>query len=173
MFTFVGYNLKLKLKLILYIPEESLNVRSKIPPALLLVFFGIVTFFMSSQSFSFVGINQIIGLGLGILAIVIAVVAVLSFKRAKTTVNHLKTENISSLVTRGIFSYSRNPMYVAMALSLFGLGVYMETSLFSAFWTVFFILYLTRFQIVPEEKLLIGLFGNEYKHYCKNVRRWV
>ena len=145
----------------------------KIPPALLLVIFGIVTFFVSSQSFTFSELNQFVGLGLGILAIVIAVVAVLSFKKAKTTVNPLKTEHISALVTNGIFSYSRNPMYVAMAILLFGFGVYMGTSLFSAFWTVFFILYLTRFQIVPEEKLLIGIFGNEYENYCKNVRRWV
>ena len=145
----------------------------KIPPALLLVIFGIVTFFMSSQSFIFAGLSQFIGLGLGILAIVIAVVAVLSFKKAKTTVNPLKTENISALVTNGIFSYSRNPMYVAMAILLFGFGVYMGTSLFSTFWTVFFILYLTRFQIMPEEKLLMGIFGNEYKNYCKDVRRWL
>ncbi len=145
----------------------------KIPPALLLVIFGIVTFLMSNQSFIFSGLSQSIGFGLGILAIVIAVVAVLSFKKAKTTVNPMKTENISSLVTTGIFSYSRNPMYVAMSLLLFGFGIYMGTSLFSVFWTVFFILYLTRFQIMPEEKLLIGIFGNEYKNYCKNVRRWI
>ncbi len=145
----------------------------KIPPALLLLVFGIVTFFMSNQSFSFVGLSQFLGLGLGILAIAIAIVAVLSFKKAKTTVNPMKTENISSLVTTGIFSYSRNPMYVAMALLLFGFGVYMEVTLFSVFWTVFFILYLTKFQIMPEEKLLIGIFAKEYEKYCTDVRRWL
>ena len=145
----------------------------KIPPALLLFMFGIVTFVISTQSFSFVGISQVIGLGLGILAIVIAVVAVLSFKKAKTTVNPMKTENISALVTTGIFSYSRNPMYIAMAIFLFGFGIYLEATLFSVFWTVFFVLYLRRFQIMPEEKLLTGIFGKEYKTYCTNVRRWL
>jgi len=145
----------------------------KIPPALLLFIFGIVIFFMSNQIFTFAGISQFVGLGLGISAVAIAVVAVLSFKRANTTVNPMKTENINSLVTTGIFSKSRNPMYVAMAVLLFAFGVYMEVLLFSVFWTVFFILYITKFQIMPEERVLVSIFGDEYRTYCKDVRRWL
>jgi len=145
----------------------------KIPPALLLFIFGIVIFFMSNQIFTFAGISQFVGLGLGISAVAIAVVAVLSFKRANTTVNPMKTENINSLVTTDIFSKSRNPMYVAMAVLLFAFGVYMEVLLFSVFWTVFFILYITKFQIMPEERVLVSIFGDEYRTYCKDVRRWL
>jgi protein-S-isoprenylcysteine O-methyltransferase Ste14 len=35
------------------------------------------------------------------------------------------------------------------------------------------VLYVTRFQIEPEERILAGLFGEEYSAYRNRVRRWL
>ena len=35
------------------------------------------------------------------------------------------------------------------------------------------VLYLTRFQIRPEERILRAKFGNAYTEYCRRVRRWI
>jgi len=44
---------------------------------------------------------------------------------------------------------------------------------FAALWVVVYVLYITRFQIIPEERVLASLFGAEYEAYKGRVRRWV
>jgi protein-S-isoprenylcysteine O-methyltransferase Ste14 len=96
----------------------------------------------------------------------------IAFIRKKTKINPLKIETASSLVTRGIYRITRNPMYLGMAFLLTGFGVWLSTPL--AFVGVaFFVGYITRFQIIPEERALNGLFGEEYRQYCQRVRRWL
>jgi len=90
---------------------------------------------------------------------------IVSFKKAQTTVNPLKPETASSLVSSGIYQVSRNPMYVGFVFLLLAwaaLGV-----------IPVFILFIHRFQIVPEERALTEIFGSEFTSYQSAVRRWL
>jgi len=46
-------------------------------------------------------------------------------------------------------------------------------SAWALFGPLIFLLYIDRFQISPEEKVLAGMFGNEYDAYKAKVRRWL
>ena len=94
------------------------------------------------------------------------------FFKAKTTVLPYKPEKTSKLIVAGVYRYSRNPMYLAMLLALGGWGVFLDDWLAMAALPLF-ALYMTRFQIMPEERALVGLFGVEYQDYMHRVRRWV
>lgn len=102
----------------------------------------------------------------------LAVQAELLFRGSGTTFNPLAPEQASSLVTGGSFALTRNPMYVAMGGVLLAHGVargHLSQLLPLAAWAAF----IDRFQIVPEERALTGVFGEEYDAYRRRVRRWV
>jgi protein-S-isoprenylcysteine O-methyltransferase Ste14 len=107
-----------------------------------------------------------------VIAVVIGIGGVLSFRRAKTTVNPLKPERSSALVSTGVYSFTRNPMYLGMVLVLLAWAVYL-TSAWALSGPVLYALYLTRFQIIPEERVLDSLFGVSFSEYRKRVRRWL
>ena len=95
-----------------------------------------------------------------------------SFKKHKTTINPIKIETASSLVVSGIFNYSRNPMYLGMALILLGLSLKFNL-IGGLIFTALFILFITNFQIKPEEKAMQKIFGEEFLSYKNKVRRWL
>jgi protein-S-isoprenylcysteine O-methyltransferase Ste14 len=100
------------------------------------------------------------------------VAGVLSFKNADTTVNPMKPEESSSLVTSGIYRFTRNPMYVGFLLFLVSWAVFLS-NLYSLALSVIFVLYMNQFQIKPEEKMLNKIFKEEFYEYTKGVRRWL
>lgn len=106
------------------------------------------------------------------LAVLIGISAVVSFRKHKTTVNPTKPETSSAVVSSGIYAFSRNPMYLAMLISLLSLAYYLQ-HLASLPVILIFIGYMTRFQIIPEEKSLIKSFGQQYLDYRIKVRRWL
>ena len=114
----------------------------------------------------------LVAVALGATGIAIALGGVVSFRRAKTTVNPLKPETSAALVSTGVYSFTRNPMYLGMVLVLFAWAVYLS-SIWSLVGPVLFALYITRFQIVPEERALDRLFGATFAEYKKRVRRWL
>ncbi|MGZ5799418.1 MAG: methyltransferase family protein [Burkholderiaceae bacterium] len=113
-------------------------------------------------------------IALVILAVGLAIGAAgaISFKLAKTTVNPLTPEKASSLVTSGIYRFTRNPMYLGMLIDLVAIGVYLACP-FSFILIPIYVLYLNRFQIRPEEQMLFSIFGNSYAAYKSRVLRWV
>jgi len=96
----------------------------------------------------------------------------LAFRASHTTVNPFRPERTSALVTGGIYRITRNPMYVGMALLLLAWAVHLSALLPFA-GPVVFVLYITRFQIQPEERVLVDLFGERYSSYAARVRRWL
>ncbi len=107
-----------------------------------------------------------------VVGIVIATIAILSFRKAQTTTNPLEPESVEQLVTNGIYQLSRNPMYLGATLILLALAVYLRNSM--AFVAMpLFMIYLTLFQIRPEERILAEKFGEEFESYRKAVRRWL
>ncbi len=105
-------------------------------------------------------------------AAIVGLGAVRSFARAKTTVNPTTPGAASTLVTTGIYALSRNPMYTALAFALLALATWLANGI-SLLIIPAFILYLTRFQIIPEERALTQIFGVEYKAYQQKTRRWL
>jgi protein-S-isoprenylcysteine O-methyltransferase Ste14 len=71
-----------------------------------------------------------------------------------------------------VYRYTRNPMYVGLLLALLAWAVFLANP-FAVLWVVLFVLYITRFQIIPEERVLASLFGAEYEAYKGGVCRWV
>lgn len=108
----------------------------------------------------------------GVVGALLAILGVYEFRRARTTVNPLTPDNASRVVKGGVFRYSRNPMYLGMALLLLALALHQSHALSFA-WVAGYVAYLNRFQILPEERALEARFGYEYRAYAKAVRRWI
>jgi len=106
------------------------------------------------------------------LGIAIELVAFFSFRRARTTINPLRPETSSQLVTAGIYQYSRNPMYVGMCCQLAAVAVFLAAPA-SLLGIVVFIALINWLQIAPEEKALDARFGASYQAYRASVRRWL
>ena len=94
------------------------------------------------------------------------------FQKAKTTFNPMTPDAASSVVTSGIYRVSRNPMYLGFLLVLIGWAIFLSHPLPFLFLPVF-VLYMNRFQIVPEERALSAKFGKAYDSYQQGVRRWL
>lgn len=147
----------------------------KIPPAIVFLLsvgmmFGIYfltdaySYFVPYRTF----FSRIFLVG-GVLAGVMGIVA---FRVKGTTVDPTKPAKASSLVTDGIYRFTRNPMYVGMGLVLIG-GIIRLGNPFCVISLLIYVWYITQFQIKPEEQALRQLFGDEYDDYCKKVRRWL
>jgi len=76
------------------------------------------------------------------------------------------------LVTTGIFSHCRNPLYVGNILILVGLGIASNSLLFMAVLTPLF-LFFWQAIVLAEENYLRNKFGEQYNDYCKRVNRWL
>ncbi|MDR9437787.1 MAG: isoprenylcysteine carboxylmethyltransferase family protein, partial [Thiohalophilus sp.] len=70
------------------------------------------------------------------------------------------------------YRYTRNPMYLGFLLMLVAWGLFLG-SVFAALLLPLFIIYMNRFQILPEERHMRALFGEAYLHYMSQVRRWL
>lgn len=112
------------------------------------------------------------GMAFVLLGGVVALLGGVAFRRARTTVNPLNPEAASSLVVSGIYRYTRNPMYVGFASMLAGWAVYLAAPL-ALLGPIAFVLYITRFQIIPEERVLSAKFGPGFAAYQARVRRWL
>jgi protein-S-isoprenylcysteine O-methyltransferase Ste14 len=109
---------------------------------------------------------------LALLGMAVCVSAFMSFGNARTTINPLRPDRTSTLVTSGAYQFSRNPMYVGMVLTMMGWALYL-LSLPALVVPLLLAAYLHRFQILPEERVLSQLFGDAYQSYARDVRRWL
>ena len=100
------------------------------------------------------------------------VAGVLAFRRAQTTVNPLTPQATSTLVTSGVYRFSRNPMYVGLLFVLAGWGSYLANGL-ALLVLPLFVASMTRWQIIPEERFMAAKFGAEFDAYKRSVRRWL
>ena len=151
------------------------SLKLKIPPLILVVIFAtimwVLSFYFSVEILP-QSLNIILTTVILLMGVAISLAGVFSFKQSKTTVNPTKPEETSSLVTSGVYKFTRNPMYVGFLLFLVSFAVYLS-SLASLIISIFFVLYMNKFQIKPEEEMLSNLFGKEFDIYKQKVRRWV
>ena len=106
------------------------------------------------------------------LSAIAAIPAIAAFRSAGTTVDPRRPEEASRLVVRGIYRYSRNPMYLGLLCLLFAWAFYLSNLLGFACLPLF-VLSMNRLQIRPEEEGMEKQFGDEYRAYRKSVRRWI
>lgn len=109
---------------------------------------------------------------LALAGLALDVSGLIAFHRAKTTLNPRSPERSTSIVRSGPYRFTRNPMYLGLALMLLGLCAYLANPA-TVVAVAVFIAYITRFQIIPEERLLHAKFGESYAQYKRSVRRWL
>lgn len=113
---------------------------------------------------------KIIGVMFLILAFYVTVTSMVKFFRSKNTIILIKPAN--SLQTTGIYSKTRNPMYLGLVFIYLGL-----TCQIGNWWHVIFfpllLLIIQGYVISKEEKYLERAFGQDYLDYKSKVRRWV
>lgn len=147
----------------------------RIPPPVVAFAAAMAVYFtpgFAGQAPLLAGPSLVLGLCLAIAGLLIIVLAILQFRRARTTVNPLRPDKASQLVDNGIFRFSRNPMYLGMAVILLG-WVSMVGSVLAMIWVLAFVGYITLFQIRPEERAMQKLFADDFTRYRQQVRRWL
>jgi len=109
---------------------------------------------------------------LAVLGAASTIAGMASFRRLGTTVNPLQPAKATVLATGGVYRLTRNPMYLGLLLVLTGWALALGSVLAWA-GPVVFVAWITRLQVLPEERALTTLFGAEYAAYCGRVRRWL
>ena len=146
---------------------------TKIPPPIVTLIFGLIIFFSKSlfPIFKFNNSNYVSLIFL-IFGFIILITAVKSFKKHQTTINPLNPDQASTLVNSGIFSFTRNPMYLGMLFIL--LSISFNFNILGGIIICFlFKIYITIFQIMPEEEAMEKIFGKDFVEYKNKVRRWI
>ena len=84
----------------------------------------------------------------------------------------MKPSNTNTLVTDGLYRYTRNPMYLGMLLLLSAYALWLGNPV-AVVPLIMFVWYISRFQIMPEELALKKIFGQQFDEYTSSVRRWI
>ncbi|MCW8328560.1 isoprenylcysteine carboxylmethyltransferase family protein [Photobacterium sp. SDRW27] len=143
------------------------------PPVVLLVTLGgmyLFSYYWPIWTFSFFGQSMLVLLCC-LFGTLIGLAGIVAFAKARTTVDPRKPDRTSRLVTSGVYRFSRNPMYLGLVFLLVAAFFYFS-ALSSVIMIPLFVFYMNNFQIGPEEDVLEALFGDEYRQYCEQVRRW-
>lgn len=113
-----------------------------------------------------------VSIGLALVGVALDLSGLWVFRRARTTFNPLSPSKASALVTGGVYRFTRHPMYLGLLLLLSAWALHL-----AAPWPwagpVLFVLWIGRFQIAPEERVMRAKFGAEYDAYAARVRRWL
>ena len=150
------------------------SLESRVPPPAVMLAMALLMWLISRAAppfhFDLPAHNWLTGI-LVSTGFVTGISGVVTFLKAKTTVNPLKP-HASSLVTWGVYAISRNPMYLGGLIMLLGWAFFLSNALGFLFLPLW-VLYINRFQIAPEERVLTSLFGETYAAYQLRTRRWL
>ena len=149
------------------------SLENKIPPLIIVVFFLVLIFFLKNLLEVFAFSYQIyVSFFFLCLAVSFFLTGIIEFKKQKTTLNPLMPEESTTLVKTGVFKFSRNPIYLSLLNLLIAFSIYLGSFL-GLFIIPLFVIYMNLFQIEPEEKAMLKLYGKEFENYCSKVRRWI
>jgi protein-S-isoprenylcysteine O-methyltransferase Ste14 len=150
-------------------------LEKKIPPPIVTLIIGLLMW-LSRDLFPSIHLPAIIEYALIFILLLLALIFLtassFAFFSAKTTVNPLKPESSTTLITSGVYKLTRNPMYVGFALLLLAWTIFLH-SLWSLGFIALYMAYIHRFQITPEEKALEKIFKEEFIAYKSQVRPWL
>jgi protein-S-isoprenylcysteine O-methyltransferase Ste14 len=113
---------------------------------------------------------QIAGFFLVILGLMLGVGALIAFRRAGMTLN--PGGRVTHLVTSGIYSFTRNPVYLGFLLIVIGISLD-SGSYWGILLAPFLIILFNQLVIRPEEEHLASRFGEQFTSYKEKVRRWL
>lgn len=154
---------------------DILTLKLKIPPPIYMLLTALCMKLLDKYTplYSWdVSVWRNMGVMFIVLALFLDIYSLLQFLRGSTTINPLHPEKTEKLITTGMYRYSRNPMYVGLLYLLMGWSLILG-SLSPIFMLPVFILLITKQQILPEEKVLEEIFGQQYRDYKQTVRRWL
>jgi protein-S-isoprenylcysteine O-methyltransferase Ste14 len=146
----------------------------KVPPVALMLLFAAMMWLISTYEASLAFVlpwGGAIALLFCCVGVAISLGGVLAFRRAKTTVNPITPEATTAMVTSGLYRFSRNPMYLGLLVVLIGWAIFLS-HLLTFVLLHLFVLYMNRFQIIPEERVLSAKFPHQFTTYKNAVRRW-
>jgi len=152
-----------------------MELELKIPPAIITLIIATGMWWIdqylvfSWASFEPMSWVYLLFLGIGGL---FGVLGLVEFYKSSTSIDPHDPHKASHLVSNGIYSISRNPMYVGLLLILVGYGFYLGNVLVFAMLPLF-MGYMNRYQIIPEENVMKEKFSEEYQKYKSEVRRWL
>ena len=111
-----------------------------------------------------------IATALTVASLALMVSSIGNFRRARTSIVPIRPA--TALVISGPYRFTRNPMYVGLAVLTVALGIFMNS-----WWPVLLLIpmlaALRAFVIAPEEQYLGRRFGADYIGYAQRVRRWL
>jgi protein-S-isoprenylcysteine O-methyltransferase Ste14 len=155
--------------------DKSDRARIVAPPPLLglgCIALGFVgEHFKPLPLFRTTGVFQI---GAGVLLIAIA--AAIIFSARRTFLAHSTPLNpyrpTEAVVVTGIYRFSRNPIYIAFLLIVLTFALFANSLWFIGMAGILF--FILHFGVVHrEEDYLSEKFGDPYREYCRQVRRWI
>ena len=147
-----------------------MNLDTKIPPPIVTIITLTIIYLFDLKEY--ILNNDVITVVILFIGIIFILSAVIQFVNRKTTVNPTKPYKTTSLVITGVYKITRNPMYLGMLLIIISFAFY-KASIISLILIPFFIFFINKFQIEPEEFEMRKKFGKEYEDYCKKVDRWI
>ena len=110
------------------------------------------------------------GLGLAAIGFLLPFIAIREFMKARTTVD--PHGSVTSIISSGIYRFTRNPIYLGFVLMLIGFLLYSNT-LWGLILSPVLILCFNKLVIEREEAYLEKKFGEQYTNYKSRVRRWL
>lgn len=144
---------------------------------MLLLAFFVITNVVAPQTYTyFLPISwleniylQDVGAGIMLLSLVLTFIA--QAQMSKSWRLGIDEQTKTELVTKGLFQYSRNPIYLGMVLAL--LGVFFIAPTAATCFTLILGYVLMQIQIRLEEEYLTKLHGQQFLDFKKKVRRWI
>jgi len=147
----------------------------KVPPVAVFIVFAVLLWLVAKaiplNGFALPG-RKLIAAGVAAVAGAFAAAGIGSFLRARTTLDPRTPGKTAALVTGGVYTITRNPLYLSLLLLLAGWAIWLANPV-SLVCIPFFVAYMNTFQVKPEERALAALFGGEFEEYCRRVRRWL
>ena len=167
---------------IFYYPKINIDHASVISfPPIIFLFFTNFGFFISTLNLYFLKLYNIpiflnilrsyeVGLLLIVSSLIIFIISINTFNEVDE--NPIPTSSTTQIISRNIYKYTRNPMYLAMLILQAGIGMSLSM-VHIIFFVIFTYVVLKYYVILPEEKYLEKKFGTQYLVYKKTVRRWL
>ncbi|KRE39553.1 hypothetical protein ASG73_00185 [Janibacter sp. Soil728] len=112
-----------------------------------------------------------LGAAVALAGLAVAAAGIREVRSAGTTLDPTRPQDTTQVVRRGVYRYSRNPIYLGDALLVAGYAIHRRDPL-ALIPTVGFVGVIDLLQIPAEEEALLGRFGSTYGEYVATVRRW-